>query len=157
MFLSAETAYSSAPEDLKLRVLLADDTPMIRLMVGALLKKIPYIDHVETAEDGDKAIEMVTEEKVPYDLILMDMNMTRVHGPEATVAIRDIVPSDITKIIRHSTETDEKIVDMTPEPHKSEILSLFDGQLPKPFLQTDLTNLIEKIFPLEKERAIDIN
>ena len=67
------------------RVLLAEDDLNIRQFLGLLLKRSCY--NIEVAEDGLKAIEMWEEGK--YDLVLMDLQMPRLNGFEATGVIRE--------------------------------------------------------------------
>jgi CheY-like chemotaxis protein/anti-sigma regulatory factor (Ser/Thr protein kinase) len=66
------------------RVLLADDDPVNQEVTTELLRRAGL--NVEVADDGAQAIERVREGR--YDLVLMDMQMPRVDGIEATRAIR---------------------------------------------------------------------
>lgn len=50
-----------------------------------MLKQVNY--NLDFAEDGLKAVEMW--EKGEYDLVLMDIQMPRLNGYEATRAIRE--------------------------------------------------------------------
>jgi CheY-like chemotaxis protein len=67
------------------RVLLAEDDSNIRQFLGLLLKRSCY--NVAVAEDGLKAIEMWEEGE--YDLVLMDVQMPRLNGFDATGVIRE--------------------------------------------------------------------
>jgi len=79
-------ATSSAPEGERIRhLLLAEDDATIREFLGRMLTMQNY--HVDFAEDGLKAVEMW--EKGEYDLVLMDIQMPRLNGFEATGAIRE--------------------------------------------------------------------
>ena len=71
-------------------LLLADDCAPNRVIVMHLLENAGAC--VEVAEDGEEAIAKVSvriEQGASYDLILMDLNMPRVDGFEATRKIRD--------------------------------------------------------------------
>ena len=67
------------------RILLAEDDPTIRQVLGLMLKRSNY--NLDIAEDGQVAVELWEKEK--YDLVLMDVQMPRLNGFEATQAIRD--------------------------------------------------------------------
>jgi PAS domain S-box-containing protein len=66
-------------------LLLAEDDETIRQVLGLMLKRSNYF--LDIAEDGLKVTEMW--EKGEYDLILMDVQMPRLSGFEATRAIRE--------------------------------------------------------------------
>jgi PAS domain S-box-containing protein len=67
------------------RVLLAEDDSTIRQVLGLMLKRSNY--NLDIAEDGQKAVEMW--EKAEYDIVLMDIQMPRLNGFEATRVIRE--------------------------------------------------------------------
>ena len=67
------------------RLLLVEDDTTIREFLGQMLTNENY--DVDFAEDGLKAVEIW--EKGEYDLVLMDIQMPRINGFEATRAIRE--------------------------------------------------------------------
>jgi signal transduction histidine kinase/CheY-like chemotaxis protein len=83
--LTPETITSAQEEERMPRLLLADDDPTIRQVLGLMLKRANY--NLDVAEDGLKAIEMW--EQGGYDLVLMDIQMPRLNGFEATSFIRE--------------------------------------------------------------------
>ncbi len=71
------------------RVLLTEDIDVNREIAARLLKRQGFM--VETAADGQEAVDMVTEaEPGYYDLILMDIQMPVMNGYDATRAIRQL-------------------------------------------------------------------
>jgi CheY-like chemotaxis protein len=78
-------AYEDLPS-LQGRVLLAEDNPANQLIGQTILERIGL--HVGVAANGHEVIESLRS--VPYDLILMDINMPEMDGIEATVAIRQL-------------------------------------------------------------------
>jgi chemotaxis protein histidine kinase CheA/CheY-like chemotaxis protein len=78
---AAREASSSRPRP---KILLADDSQTIREVVGQILKDAGY--QVDTAVDGWEAWERLQE--VPYDLLLTDLEMPRLHGFELIAKCR---------------------------------------------------------------------
>lgn len=66
------------------RILIADDEPNMRLTLSAILRAEGY--HVDTAENGLKAVEQCQEKD--YDVILMDIRMPGVDGVTAFRQLR---------------------------------------------------------------------
>jgi signal transduction histidine kinase/CheY-like chemotaxis protein len=78
-----------APQ-LKGKILLAEDGPDNLRLISYLLRKTGV--EVQTAENGREALEKALrawEEKQPFDLILMDLQMPEMDGFEATQCLRD--------------------------------------------------------------------
>ena len=67
------------------RLLIAEDDPIISHVLGAMLRRSDY--DLDFVENGQKAVEMWVGGE--YDLILMDVQMPRLNGFEATAAIRE--------------------------------------------------------------------
>jgi DNA-binding NarL/FixJ family response regulator len=65
-----------------LRVLLADDHPVFRKGLRALLTSLPEATVVGEAADGEEAIRLAAEQEP--DVVVMDLNMPGVGGVEAT-------------------------------------------------------------------------
>ena len=75
----------STAEREKARLLLAEDDPITRKVLGMLLQKSNF--DLDIAEHGLQAVEMW--EKGNYDLILMDVQMPHMDGFAATGSIRE--------------------------------------------------------------------
>jgi DNA-binding NarL/FixJ family response regulator len=72
--------------DPPVRVVIADDHPVFRAGMVAVLDDLPGIEVVGQAGDGAEALEVVAEKKP--DVVLMDLRMPGVGGLEATARIR---------------------------------------------------------------------
>jgi DNA-binding NarL/FixJ family response regulator len=68
-----------------IRVLIADDHPLVRQGLRSFLATVDGIDVVAEAVDGDEAVALVARESP--DVVLMDLSMPNVDGIEATRAI----------------------------------------------------------------------
>ena len=68
----------------RLRLLVADDVAVNRVLIRALLQHLPF--EIDEVESGSHAIEKVIASR--YDAVLMDMQMPAQDGYEATSAIR---------------------------------------------------------------------
>ncbi|PHQ52720.1 DNA-binding response regulator [Streptomyces cinnamoneus] len=73
-----------------IRVLLADDEPMIRVGIRAVLSTDPGLEVVAEAGDGHEAVELVRRHRP--DVAVLDIRMPRVNGIEAAARIRAAVP-----------------------------------------------------------------
>ena len=74
----------------KIRVLLADDHPVVRRGLALALNEQRDIEVVGEAQDGPQAVELVS--RVRPDVVIMDVKMPGMSGVEATRAIRAAHP-----------------------------------------------------------------
>ena len=107
---SHEELPGTQEEKSALRILLAEDDPVNRLVIGGILRKANY--NFDIAEDGLEALEMW--EKGGYDLVLMDIQMPHLNGFEATHAIREKEQeyaghTPIIAMTAHASKDDEKL------------------------------------------------
>lgn len=74
----------------KTTVLVADDHPLLRDGIVHLLEKEPDFEVVGQAADGEEAVRLVGE--TSPDVVLMDIEMPRVDGIDATRQIKNAYP-----------------------------------------------------------------
>jgi DNA-binding NarL/FixJ family response regulator len=99
-------ADEKAPESQgpKLRVLIADDHSLFRDGLARLVNREPDLDVVGQACNGQEAIELTR--RLSPDVILMDINMPKVDGLEATRVIHQ--EASAIRIIGLSMHTDQE-------------------------------------------------
>lgn len=73
-----------------IRVVLADDEPMIRIGVKTILDTDPDIDVVAEAVDGREAVELVRRHRP--DIALLDIRMPRFDGLSAAAELATVAP-----------------------------------------------------------------
>jgi len=92
-----------------LSLLVVDDHPIYRKGIKRLLNNVSLIQRCDEAENGKKAIESI--EAFQYDIILLDMQMPVMDGPETAKIIRTRFPE--TKIIVLTmSDSKRQIIDM---------------------------------------------
>ncbi|MDH5546485.1 MAG: chemotaxis response regulator protein-glutamate methylesterase [Gammaproteobacteria bacterium] len=75
------------------RVLVVDDSSFFRRQISNILNEHPQIEVIDTAEDGNEAVEKVI--KLKPDVITMDVEMPNLNGIDATRKIMSSCPSRI--------------------------------------------------------------
>lgn len=124
-----------------IRVLTADDHPVVRAGVRAMIENEPDIDLVAEAVDGREAVALY-EEHAP-DVVLMDLRMPRTDGVDATRAIMRAHP-------------DARIVALTSYEGDADIHRALDagarGYLLKDMLGTEVIRAIRTV--VEGKRVI---
>ena len=119
-------------------VLLAEDDSTVRQILGLLFKRSNY--SLDFAEDGLQAIEMW--EKGEYDLVLMDVQMPRLDGIEATRVIREK---------ERERDNHTPIVAMTAHASKESCLAAgMDAYIPKPI---DFQKCLQVIGDIVKQKS----
>ena len=91
---------------MKVRVVLADDHPIMREGLRLLLQQIPELEVVAEADNGRQAVEQAN--RLCPDLVVMDINMVELNGMEATRQIKTANRS--VKVIGLSSYADKRYV-----------------------------------------------
>jgi signal transduction histidine kinase/DNA-binding NarL/FixJ family response regulator len=126
------------------RVLLAEDNPINRMLVERILEQDGH--EIVSVPDGRLALMEVAEmglrsgdNPMGYDLVLMDMHMPELDGPEATRAIRALGgPASTIPIIGLSADAMSEQMDQ-------HMASGLDGYLTKPLDQAKLRAMVSRI------------
>lgn len=122
----------------KFRILIAEDNIVNQKLVSRLLEKFGFSSDV--VANGNEAVRAL--ELVPYDMVLMDVQMPEMDGLEATVRIRN--PNS--KVIRHNIP----IIAMTAHAMKGDkdrcLKAGMDNYISKPINPDTLLKAIEKYF-----------
>ncbi len=77
----------------RVKVLIVEDSTVVRLLLTHLLKSDPDFEVIGTANDGEEAVAFVARQ-MP-DVILMDVHMPKLDGIEATRRIMETQPVPI--------------------------------------------------------------
>ena len=89
-----------------IRVLIADDQPVVRDGLAMLLGLLDDVEIVATAADGIEAVERACAERP--DIVLMDLRMPRLEGADATRQILASVPE--TRVLVLTTYADDEFL-----------------------------------------------
>lgn len=147
----------------KIKVLLADDHPLLREGLSKVLSLEGDIEIIAEAVDGEEAIKKV-EQLLP-DVVLMDINMPTVNGIEATRRIKQRF-SDVHVLVLTFHDEEEYVLalmragakgyilkDVDPGVVATAIRQVYQGEC---FFPSNLINqVIEKVSQSEKDNRQD--
>jgi DNA-binding NarL/FixJ family response regulator len=89
--MSPDSDHPSPPEGPALRVVVADDHPVVRDGLAALLRFLPGMTVVATVADGRAAVRAAVT--LRPDVLVMDIQMPGLNGVDATVEISRMAPT----------------------------------------------------------------
>lgn len=136
----------------KIKILMIDDNVNLVEMVEDYFENHPKIEIVGKAYDGEEGLKIIKEEKLEYDLIILDLIMPKKDGMgvlkelKENNIIRNIIvatsynaPDTIRKVSEYGvnyyilkpfelTDLEDKILD-TFASHKSKAINLFNNNL----------------------------
>tara|TARA_R110000824_G_scaffold252106_2_gene440814 strand:+ start:11204 stop:13501 length:2298 start_codon:yes stop_codon:yes gene_type:complete len=128
------------------RILVAEDHDINRVLITSLLERLGH--HPDIAKDGAEAIEKIEQaidDKKPYSIVLMDLQMPNVDGMEATRKVRQTGVSaeelPIIAVTAHAYQEDIKAC------HAAGM----QDHLGKPIIKDDLREVLEKWLPASTE------
>src|ERR1700721_3383811 len=104
----AATPKNSSDRLHKIRIVIADDHPVVRIGVRNMLQSDSSLEVIGEASDGDEAISG-TLELLP-DILLLDLQMPRLPGLEAMRAIMSGSPT-VKILLLTSTITTQQIIE----------------------------------------------
>lgn len=86
----AETKPGRPERRALLRVMVVDDLPEMRFLLEIALSREPKVALVGEGDDGQQAVEKI--ELLRPELVVMDLQMPRLNGIEATKRIKELWP-----------------------------------------------------------------
>jgi two-component system sensor histidine kinase RpfC len=126
-----------------LRILVADDNPTNREVIGRILERGGHA--VTLVNDGEQALDAV--ERSPHDLVILDRNMPGMGGMEALQALRLMTRG------RARLPVIILSADVTPEARREALEAGADAFLSKPIETARLLNEIQSVMPGKPEAA----
>ena len=118
-----------------IRLLLVDDHHIVLDGIKALLDEVEGFDCIATADNGQKALDMLNVFDV--DVVLMDIDMPVMNGIEATKRIKKEYPK-------------VKVISLTQHSERGMVQKLLDcgsdGYLLKNIAQDELTTAIRRVY-----------
>jgi two-component system, sensor histidine kinase RpfC len=121
--------------DRRLRVLVADDNPTNREVLGRILERGGH--EARLVQGGEEALDAIERER--YDIVLLDRNMPGLGGIEALRAIRMITRG------QERLPTAILSADVTPEAKREALEAGADAFLSKPIEVTRLLHEIQRL------------
>jgi two-component system, NarL family, response regulator NreC len=101
-----DTTWQHSHMSPRVRIMIADDHPLVRSGLRALLERDGEFQVIAEAADGYEAIDLAVLHKP--DVILLDVGMPRLSGPDAAQSISQKLPA--ARIVMLSMHSDEGYV-----------------------------------------------
>ncbi|GGG93216.1 response regulator [Silvibacterium dinghuense] len=92
----------------RIRILIADDHPVVRAGLASMLATYPDMEVVGSAADGEQAVAVLTGGNPAVDVVMLDLRMPKKNGIETLKALRQ-TGSQARVVVITSYESDEDI------------------------------------------------
>ena len=120
------------------KVLLMDDSDLIKKAVSESLPDLGYeVVCATTGNEAIKAFRKAMEQEKPFDVVILDLNVSQGLGGEDTIKRLRKVEPEVVAIVASGYITDPVMLE--PEKHG------FNAILEKPFGIEDLGDLLDKL------------
>ncbi|MBF0213255.1 MAG: response regulator [Magnetococcales bacterium] len=129
-----------------LRILIVDDNPMAREILGSVLASFPF--QVEEVDSGSAALDRLAQadaEGLPIQLVIMDWKMPHMDGLKSAARIRDLPLTLQPRIIILTAFDQSELRDTVRNRH-------LNGYLTKPFSHSQLYDAILHAFEADGPR-----
>ncbi|MCX5811869.1 MAG: response regulator [Proteobacteria bacterium] len=121
----------------QVRILLAEDSPINRIVTIVMLKKLGY--QVDAVKNGAEAVNVL--ENMQYDLVLMDCQMPKMDGYEATMLIR----KDDSHVLNHGIPIVAITAHATKEDREKCIKAGMNEHIAKPLQPKEIEEVLARI------------
>ncbi len=126
-------------------ILVVEDDDTLRLLIRKQLIKLGF--KADTVPDGSEAVTKITGQENSYALILMDIQMPKMDGFEATSAIREFE--------KNHNRGRQPIIAVTANPDRQRCLDHgMDDFIFKPVMIEQLQALLNRWIPCDDEVGI---
>ncbi|MDX8398015.1 MAG: ABC transporter substrate-binding protein [Mariprofundaceae bacterium] len=133
------------------RILLAEDNPVNQQVICGMLSHQGFT-HIDVAENGVEAIKMYKDGK--YELILMDIQMPKMGGLEASEKIRELerlqVPATHTPIVALTAHA-------LQEDRQKSLDAGMDDHLTKPISGQKIASILARYLPQSSAELVEPN
>lgn len=128
-----------------LNILIAEDNEINQKVINGILGRAGH--HIHIVDDGEQALDALTENKGGYDMAILDMNMPRLSGIDVLKAFRFFDTTASVPVLMVTA-------DATLETMNACMAAGADAYITKPI---DAHNLLEKIASLARKNTISQN